>query len=317
MAIELNNSNFGQLLDFFEGLKDIESKKVRILHNLSFVEDPTRILRAIRFEQRYGFKLDDITEKLLKKAIEEDLISKVSQFRVKEEMINIFSEQDPSLAIGRFLEFGLIERLFQNVKPSKNIINYYKKAVKLIKIATSNLYSVYRPAVFLPILLYDLDIPELDDIEARYGFSKPLKRVFKELVMEKDLFEDKLSIDPIKKSDIWEVFHKLSVETAIVLVTMQNSEKIDEYFKLYISEISKIKLEYINGKVLESLGYKKGRKLGRVLKSILKDKIDGKIDNELTYISTKLVPFTEEDPFERTRRRLKENSLFKGNNRTS
>ncbi len=317
MAIELNNSNFGQLLDFFEGLKDIKNKKVRILHNLSFVEDPTRILRAIRFEQRYGFKLDDITEKLLRKAIKENLISKVSQFRVKEEMINIFSEPDPSLAIGRFLEFNLIEQLFPNVNPSKDIINYYKRAVKFVETATANLHSVYRPAVFLPILLYDLEIPELDIIEARYGFSKQLKKIFKELVMEKDVFEDKFTMDFVKRSDIWEAFHKLSIETAIVLVTMQNDEKIDDYFELYLSDISKIKLEYINGKVLESLGYKKGRKLGKILKDILKEKIDGKIDNELTYISTKLLPFVEEDALERIRRRLEENSIFKEGYRKS
>ncbi len=310
MAIELNNNNFGQLLDFFEGLKDIENKKIRILHNLSFVEDPTRILRAIRFEQRYGFRLDEITEKLLKKAIGEDLLSKVSQFRVKEEIINIFSEPNPSLAIARFIEFNLLEKLFPNIKVSDDIVHYYERAVLLIKYATSNLYSIYRPAVFLPILLYDMDVPQLDIIEARYGFSKILKKVFAELFIYKAIFKGQLLRDDLKRSDVWDAFRRLSIETSIVLTVMEDNPKIDEYFKLYVSDISKIKLEYINGKVLKSLGYKKGKEIGKILKNILKDKIDGKINNELTYISTKLLPQLEEAPVERTKRRIEENREF-------
>ena len=98
---------------------------------------------------------------------------------------------------------------------------------------------------------------------------------------------------------------------------MQNNPEIDEYFKLYLSDISKIKLDYINGKVLESLGYKKGRQLGKMLKNILKDKIDGKIKNELTYIGTKLLPLTKEDTIERTKRRIEENSRFERENKIS
>ncbi len=57
LAIQLNPKAFGELIDFFEGVKDIKEKVIRVLHNLSFVEDPTRVFRAIRFEQRLGFQI--------------------------------------------------------------------------------------------------------------------------------------------------------------------------------------------------------------------------------------------------------------------
>src|SRR5699024_2026350 len=63
MAIYLNASIFGQLIDPFNGQLDLKEKKIKILHNLSFVEDTTRILRAIRFETRFNFSMDEQTEK--------------------------------------------------------------------------------------------------------------------------------------------------------------------------------------------------------------------------------------------------------------
>ena len=65
LAISLNKNTFGELIDFFGAQRDIKEKTIRVLHSLSFVEDPTRILRAIRFEQRFGFKIgNDINGRL-------------------------------------------------------------------------------------------------------------------------------------------------------------------------------------------------------------------------------------------------------------
>ena len=61
LAIELNPEKFGKLLDFFSAQKDIKDKVLRVLHNLSFVEDPTRVFRALRFEQRFGFTIGKLT----------------------------------------------------------------------------------------------------------------------------------------------------------------------------------------------------------------------------------------------------------------
>ncbi|MDY6793983.1 MAG: CBS domain-containing protein [Actinomycetota bacterium] len=104
MAIALSGDHFGELLDYFGGLRDLERRHVRILHNLSFVEDPTRIFRAVRFEQRYGFQLERQTEMLARRAVEMEIVGKLTNARVRDEMIYILSEPPP-------LPFKAIERL--------------------------------------------------------------------------------------------------------------------------------------------------------------------------------------------------------------
>jgi tRNA nucleotidyltransferase (CCA-adding enzyme) len=63
LAVHLNKAHYGTLIDHFGGMRDIKERSIRVLHNLSFVEDPTRILRAIRFEQRFGFKIGKLTDR--------------------------------------------------------------------------------------------------------------------------------------------------------------------------------------------------------------------------------------------------------------
>ena len=61
LAIQINKKNYGNLIDYFHGLQDLDNKTIKILHNLSIIEDPTRIFRAVRFEQRYGFVIGNVT----------------------------------------------------------------------------------------------------------------------------------------------------------------------------------------------------------------------------------------------------------------
>jgi len=82
MAISLNRKNFGEILDFFGGREDLKNKKIKVLHKMSFIEDPTRIFRAVRFEKRLGFKMDNQTEKLARTTIDMDIVSKLNGVRI-------------------------------------------------------------------------------------------------------------------------------------------------------------------------------------------------------------------------------------------
>lgn len=108
MAIRLNDEAFGELIDPFGGQQDLEDNKIRILHNISFIEDPTRIFRAIRFEQRFGFKMDGQTEKFALESI--DKVIHVSPQRVNEEMRRLFKEGDPERVIRRLFELHVFQQ---------------------------------------------------------------------------------------------------------------------------------------------------------------------------------------------------------------
>lgn len=101
MAISLNNPDFGRLVDFFDGVRDLKAGRVRVIHNKSFIDDPTRIFRAIRFEARFGFKIEDNTETLIKDAVRLGSLNKVSGGRIRKEILLIQKEPHPRQALKR------------------------------------------------------------------------------------------------------------------------------------------------------------------------------------------------------------------------
>ena len=108
LAICLNPDRYGELLDFFGGQQDLRDKSLRIIHNLSFVEDPTRILRAARFEVRFGFRLSRHAEQLIGNAVEMGLLSKLSGPRLTAELRLILQEPRPLPILVRLQELGVL-----------------------------------------------------------------------------------------------------------------------------------------------------------------------------------------------------------------
>jgi len=111
MAASINPESYGQIADPFGGLRDLEHGVVRTLHSLSFVEDPTRVLRAARFEERFRFAIDPSTEALLRQAVEMGMLDEVSGARMREELLDIVDEEHVAAALERLRELGVLEHL--------------------------------------------------------------------------------------------------------------------------------------------------------------------------------------------------------------
>jgi len=108
MAIKLNVPDFGLLLDFYGGQRDITDKKIRVLHNLSFIDDPTRGLRAIRFAIRYGFEIGPHTTRLLKHAVDLKLFDRALGSRLLYELKHILEEKHYLEGLKLMKKFGLL-----------------------------------------------------------------------------------------------------------------------------------------------------------------------------------------------------------------
>ena len=111
MAACLEPDCFGAIADPFGGLRDLEAGVVRVLHGLSFIDDPTRILRAVRFEERYGFAMDPGTADAARRAVELDMLSEVSGARIREELLGILAEKAPGKAFARLEALGALAEL--------------------------------------------------------------------------------------------------------------------------------------------------------------------------------------------------------------
>lgn len=106
MAVSLNEDSFGRLIDLFGGERDLGKGIIRVMHEASFIDDPTRIFRAVRFEQRLKFSIETKTLKLLKAAIKKGMLSKLSKYRIKKELGLILKEESKHKILERLEEIG-------------------------------------------------------------------------------------------------------------------------------------------------------------------------------------------------------------------
>lgn len=106
MSACLDPDCFGAIADPFGGLRDLEARVIRVMHALSFIDDPTRVLRAARFEIRYGFRMDEHTEKLARQAVSMNMLDEVSGARIREELYDILDEPDPQAVFARLHVLG-------------------------------------------------------------------------------------------------------------------------------------------------------------------------------------------------------------------
>src|SRR3954454_1212585 len=106
MAVSLKGDDYGLLVDPFGGRRGLEARTIRVLHNLSFVDDPTRIFRAIRYENRYGFRMDEHTLRLARGTIEMGLVGDLSSARLRDELEALLGEGEIEQPILRLAELG-------------------------------------------------------------------------------------------------------------------------------------------------------------------------------------------------------------------
>jgi tRNA nucleotidyltransferase (CCA-adding enzyme) len=121
LAISLNPAYFGELLDFFKGSDDIKRKLIRVLHDLSFIDDPTRVFRAVRFEQRLDFRIESSTEKLVRDAVTKNLFDLLADYRVFSELRLILQEKDPLRVLKRLEWFGILSLIRPRIESNREI----------------------------------------------------------------------------------------------------------------------------------------------------------------------------------------------------
>lgn len=114
LAIRLSPEPMGELLDFYGGEQDLKDGIIRVLHSLSFVDDPTRMLRAVRLEQRLGFRIEPRTEELIRNAI--GLLDRVSGDRIRHELALILAEPHPLRALGRLERLGVLAAIHPQLR---------------------------------------------------------------------------------------------------------------------------------------------------------------------------------------------------------
>jgi tRNA nucleotidyltransferase (CCA-adding enzyme) len=170
MAVSLNQSNYGELIDLYGGLKDLKAKTIRVLHDKSFTDDATRIWRAIRYEQRLGFQIEPETLSLLKRDL--PLMKTVGGYRLRHELELVLKEKEPEKMLLRVHELDVLKELHPSLKVNDRLISMFKEA-RHNKTAT--------PDYYLGLLLYHLNAEDLQQISKYLRFSAGQVKIINEI----------------------------------------------------------------------------------------------------------------------------------------
>ncbi len=281
MAISLNPSNFGELFDFFGGQKDLREGTIKVLYNLSFVEDPTRIIRAIRFEQRYGFRMDADTEGFIKNALSLDLFDRLANQRVRDELMLILSEEEPVKAIQRMEKFGILKYIHPRLKLTPGLKKQCGNVNDTLFLFGLHLMEekLEKWLIYFLVLTETLSMNELKSLGERLKFTR--KNIENMLLARKNstlLIKDLAKREKVSNSTIYHRLDNLSPEILVFVMSKTKSKLIRKRISDYLTRFSKVKTE-INGKDLKRLGFKEGPAFKKILRSVLDAKLNGKLKN--------------------------------------
>lgn len=123
LAVSISKNDFGRVVDFCNGISDLKKGVIRVFHDQSFIDDPTRILRAVRFEQRFGFQFSTRTRRLLNEAISNQVESTVSAPRYFQEFVRGLMEEHPAKYLRRLRMLTVLDFLKLKKMPNQQKFN--------------------------------------------------------------------------------------------------------------------------------------------------------------------------------------------------
>ena len=282
LAIQLNADKFGTLIDFFSARKDIKEKIIRVLHNLSFVEDPTRVFRAIRFEQRFEFTIGKLTAGLITNAISMDFFRELSGKRVFAELRLILQEENPVAAIRRLKDFDLLKLIHPSIKLEKELMKTLNSAKKVL--AWHDLLfleeSYKRWVVYFLILIRNCKSQISQKICHRFELTPDDEKILcaERFAADRCVFwlERNLSVSD---SALYRKLAGFKTELILFMMAVTKKQAVKKSISHYFTNLRRTKLS-LKGRDLKKMGLKPGPVYRQVLEAVLDARLDGRLKSK-------------------------------------
>ena len=260
-GVHVDPDRWGDLIDHHNGLQDLCHKKIRVLHNQSFMDDPTRVFRAARYASRLSFEVEMTTEEALVRDL--DGIRNLSGTRILNELNQIFGETNSGRAIENLNKWGVFKAIHPQFDIPTKVFNTIESSIS---------EEVSSDVVGLLALLYCSNNVMREEIGKRLRLSSSLHSKISDL----DRFQELLP--GMKNSDIYEKLKGLSLESLHVARYMSSSANsgLSAQIDLYLNDLSQISMS-VTGNDLLDMGIPEGAEMGRILSSIHKELLDGQV----------------------------------------
>jgi len=281
LAIDLLPESFGNLVDCHRGRQDLEAGVIRILHDLSFIDDPTRIIRAVRFEQRLKFRIEPHSLKLLKKAAKKGMLRRVSPHRLRDEITLILKEPLALKCIrrlGKLVKFDFIHPKLKLNKATLRYLSAIESQINWFNVNSPEYRSLDNWLMYFNGLLNSLNKRQLNQVCGRFGLCRrEIKRIisYNRFPSKKSLLLSRKNISP---SRIYRILEPLSPEVVLLIKARYKNKFLNHNIEMFFRYYNKIR-PYVSGKDLSNLGLKPGPDYKKILNRLLALQLDGRINS--------------------------------------
>lgn len=272
MAIKINEQGLSDLIDPFKGLEDLKNEKIRVLHKKSFLDDPTRIIRGIRFVSRFNFSFEEYTFKLLKEAVSKKVFSKVSPVRIGNEMIKLLQEENPFRGLKILNQLCGLEFIHPDIKFDKNWDKFFLQVDKFSNdFNKKTLQKIKKWLIYFIFLTENLNKKNLEKICLNYELKKNERfSVIRASELKKIEIE---RLSNYKYSELVNILKPIYPESIIYFIIRIDSKPLKRKLFNFLIRFSKIRL-YINGERLKKMGFSPGPIFNKILDTLFLAKLD-------------------------------------------
>jgi tRNA nucleotidyltransferase (CCA-adding enzyme) len=264
MALALCGRQRGQLLDPFDGMDDIAGGVVRVLHDRSFIDDATRILRAVRYETRFSFAIEEKTLALLKRDL--SYLDTISGARLRHDLLRLLAEDQPEKGLLRCQELGVLAAIHKALRFDGELAGAFRRARRTGQ-------APPQPELYLGLLGTRLSPADAPAVALRLALSKR-QRLALEGAAELAGLLPWLSQADVRPSQVVERLepYPLSAVEAWALLTPRSAAR--EKLRGYLEKWRYVKPS-LDGRALARLGVARGPDMRSVLRLLKAARLDG------------------------------------------
>ena len=269
MAASLGVDAFGRLVDPYGGRADLGARVLRVLHNLSFIDDPTRIFRGIRYEARYGLRFDDHSAGLLRSCIEMGLVGDLSSSRLRDELVTLLEDPAAPDGIRRLGELGADRAIHPHLRGDEGASALFERALVLRDEVGADV-PTWR--IGIAALARGLTAGEaydwLDRLKVRRRDSE---RIVGAIVVAPRIVE-RLRSERLEPAEVVALADRFAPDAPLIALALDDRSELREYF----GRLRDVHLE-IGGADLLALGLSESPRIGDILAEIRRRKLNGEL----------------------------------------
>jgi tRNA nucleotidyltransferase (CCA-adding enzyme) len=270
MAASLATREFGRLVDPFGGRRDLDARVLRVLHNLSFIDDPTRIFRGIRYEARYGLRFDEHSARLLRGCIDMGLVGDLSTSRLRDELVALLEDSGAAQGIRRLGELGADRAIHPHMRGDEHAADLFARAVEL-----SDELDIGVPAwrIGIAALATHLTPDEAYDwLERLKVRRRDVERIVGAITVAPRIVE-RLRADRLDPAQVVALADPFAPDAPLLALARDDRAELREYF----ARLRGVRLA-ISGADLIELGLVESPRVGEILAEIRRRKLNGDLE---------------------------------------